>query len=49
MSRQMTREQRRDLAALIVDRLTAEWREHALDGLADLLAERLRARTARTD
>ncbi|KAB1919093.1 hypothetical protein F8280_26795 [Micromonospora noduli] len=36
----MTREERRDLAALIVDRLTAEWREHALDGLADLVAER---------
>ncbi|WBC17581.1 hypothetical protein O7600_12475 [Micromonospora sp. WMMA1998] len=33
-------EQRRDLAALIVDRLTAEWREAALDGLADLAAER---------
>ncbi|MEU5827549.1 hypothetical protein [Micromonospora tulbaghiae] len=36
----MNREQRRDLAALIVDRLTAEWREAALDGLADLVAER---------
>ncbi|WP_328533224.1 hypothetical protein OG836_26155 [Micromonospora zamorensis] len=36
----MNLEQRRDLAALIVDRLTAEWREHALDGLADLVAER---------
>ncbi|MEV6366215.1 hypothetical protein AB0L86_04895 [Micromonospora musae] len=36
----MTREQRRDLAALIVDKLTDEWRTAALDGLADLLAER---------
>lgn len=42
----MTREQRRDLAALIVDRLTAEWREHALDGLAELLSERQAERTA---
>ncbi|MEU8419901.1 hypothetical protein AB0C15_03380 [Micromonospora sp. NPDC048835] len=36
----MDRKQRRDLAAAIVDRLTVEWRTHALDGLADLLAER---------
>lgn len=36
----MDRQQRRDLAALIVDRLTDEWRTAALDGLADLVAER---------
>ncbi|MET8838334.1 hypothetical protein ABZV78_31130 [Micromonospora sp. NPDC004540] len=36
----MDRTQRRELAALIVDRLTEEWRTAALDGLADLLAER---------
>jgi hypothetical protein len=43
---QMNREQRRDLAELIVDRLTAEWREAALDGLADLRAERRTEQTA---
>ncbi|WP_446216545.1 hypothetical protein [Micromonospora sp. IBHARD004] len=36
----MNREQSRELAALIVDRLTDEWRAAALDGLADLVAER---------
>ncbi|MET8908267.1 hypothetical protein [Micromonospora sp. NPDC004551] len=36
----MDREQRRDLAELIVERLTAEWREAALKGLADLVADR---------
>jgi hypothetical protein len=36
----MNREQRKELASLIVDRLTAEWRTHALDGLADLLTDR---------
>ncbi|MEW2383708.1 hypothetical protein AB0873_16710 [Micromonospora sp. NPDC047707] len=36
----MDRTQRRELAALIVDRLTEEWRTAALDGLADLVADR---------
>ncbi|MEW2477793.1 hypothetical protein AB0875_28875 [Micromonospora gifhornensis] len=36
----MDRQQRRDLSALIVDRLTDEWRTAALDGLAELFAER---------
>ncbi|MGW4154114.1 hypothetical protein ACWEDF_13285 [Micromonospora chersina] len=40
----MNREQRRELASLIVDRLTEEWRTAALDGLADLVAERQEAR-----
>lgn len=36
----MDRAQKKALAALIVDNLTIEWRAHALDGLADLVADR---------
>ncbi|MDT0532637.1 hypothetical protein RM555_26925 [Micromonospora sp. DSM 115977] len=42
----MDRTQRRDLAALIVDRLTEEWRTAALDGLAELVAEHQAEKTA---
>ncbi|GAA2700077.1 hypothetical protein ACFY2R_17100 [Micromonospora olivasterospora] len=41
----MNATQRRELASLIVDKLAAEWSELALDGLADLVAEHLDART----
>ncbi|MBQ0893443.1 hypothetical protein KBX37_10105 [Micromonospora sp. U56] len=44
----MNREQRKELASLIVDRLTDEWRSAALDGLADLLADRQGEKSAAT-